>query len=120
MEELNKKADHYMKQFQLESSEEPDEDGKGEMTVKGKKRISGIEMKVSENNKNAQIWPQSVLQLSTCVSALSFTDLDFGTFVAGELHIITQANIAYPQRRRVIELLKCLAYVVPDYEWERL
>ena len=89
MEELNKKADHYMnhymKHFQLESSEEADKDEKGEMAVEGKKRISGIEMKVSENIKNPPIWPQSVLQLSTCVSASSFNVLDFGTFVAGEL-----------------------------------
>ena len=54
MEELNKKADHYMKQFQLESSVGPDEDEKGEMTVKGKKH-SRIEIKVSENVKNPQI-----------------------------------------------------------------
>ena len=43
MEELNKKADHYMnhymKHFQLESSEEADKDEKGEMAVKGKKHI---------------------------------------------------------------------------------
>ena len=90
------------------------------MTVEGKKRISGIEMKVSENIKNPQIWPQSVLQLSTCVSALSFNDLDFGTFVAGELEIITQANISPAEKSDRLELLKCLAYAMPDYEWERL
>ena len=41
MEELNKKADHYMNHYMkhFESSEEADKDEKGEMAVKGKKRI---------------------------------------------------------------------------------
>ena len=49
--------------------------------------------KASDDVVNPQIWPHTVLQYEYINKSVSFQDLDFNLFVAGELEILSSKKI---------------------------
>jgi hypothetical protein len=70
------------------------------------KRKSGIDDKPSDEVVKKQLWPQSKLQYEYAGSKISFEDLEFNLFVAGELEIISGKKISDKEKKGRIKLLK--------------
>jgi hypothetical protein len=55
---------------------------------------------------NPQIWPQTNLQYEYVSKGVTFQQLDFKLFVAGELEIISSKNIGDKEKKARVALLK--------------
>ena len=66
------------------------------------------------------MWPQSKLQFEYAGSKISFDELEFNLFVAGELEILSSAKISEVERIGRTKLLKKIAYNTELYEWKGL
>ena len=82
------------------------------------KRKSGIYDKPSDKVVKKQLWPQSKLQYEYAGSKISFEDLEFNLFVAGELEIISGNKISDKEKKGRIKLLKKISYFYELYEWK--
>jgi hypothetical protein len=81
------------------------------------KKKSGIFDRPSDEVVKKQFWPQAKLQFEYAGSKVSFEDLEFNLFVAGELEIISSRNIDKVEKNGRIKLLKKIAYYFELYEW---
>lgn len=81
------------------------------------KKKSGIFDRPSDEVVKKQLWPQAKLQFEYAGSKVSFEDLEFNLFVAGELEIISSRNIDKVEKNGRIKLLKKIAYYFELYEW---
>ena len=79
---------------------------------------SGIMMRASDRVDEPQLWPHVALKGEFLAQNLSFHDLDFRSFVSGELEIITSPYLALNERQGRLHLLKELIYLSRGYEWE--
>jgi len=57
---------------------------------------------------NPQIWPQTNLQYEYVSKGVTFQQLDFKLFVAGELEIISSKNIGDKEKKARVALLKII------------
>lgn len=85
-----------------------------------KKYRSGIAQRASDRVESPQLWPHVALMGEFITQNVTFQDLDFRLFVAGELEIVTSAQISDTQRAGRLHLIKQLAYLHGGYSWEVL
>ena len=69
---------------------------------------------------NPQIWPQTNLQYEYVSKGVTFQQLDFKLFVAGELEIISSQNIGDKEKKARVALLKKIVYYSSVYHWKAL
>lgn len=75
--------------------------------------------KASDKVKEPQIWPHSVLQFEFVSEHISFNQLEFKMFIAGELEILT-SKISKAEFKGRIRFLKKLVYYANIYDWKRV
>jgi hypothetical protein len=80
--------------------------------------MSGSFDRPSDEVVKKQFWPQAKLQFEYAGSKVSFEDVEFNLFVAGELEIISSRNIDKVEKNGRIKLLKKIAYYFELYEWK--
>jgi hypothetical protein len=78
---------------------------------------SGIEAKASDRVKFAQRYPHSQLRYEYVDQNVSFNDLSFNLFIAGELEIISDSETKSKERKGRMELLKRLVYLSVSYSF---
>ena len=88
----------------------------GENTIRSKK--SGISLRASDRVDDPQLWPHVALKGEFLTQNLAFHDLDFRSFVSGELEIITSPNLKPDERNGRLHLLKELVYLSKGYNWD--
>ena len=88
--------------------------------IKRRSKRSGITQKATDRVRAAQLWPHVALQGQYVTEGISFNDLDFRLFVAGETEIISAANTPQVEKEGRLELLKQLAYLQGAYPWDVL
>lgn len=97
-----------------------DSDSEGENSIfsnkKGKR--SGMDKTASQSVKNPQLWPHLRLQLEYSGRAMTFSELTFRLFVAGELEIISEVSLPAVEREARLGFLKEIVYNVGAYEWD--
>ncbi|CAG2255692.1 unnamed protein product [Mytilus edulis] len=93
---------------------------KHKKSKKSKKTKSGIKAKSSDKVKTQLLWPQSALQYEYVNEQVSFNNLDMKLFTAGELEIITRADISEIERKGRLNLLKKITYYSQIYSWKGL
>lgn len=81
---------------------------------------SGIKAKASDKVRFPQQWPHSNLQYEYVNKAVKFDELDFKLFIAGELEIISAANISKHERTGRLALIKKIVYYSGIYSFEGL
>ena len=87
---IKTKAKNKVKKIlELESSDTDNSVKKIKKYKSKSKRKSGIYNKPSDEVVKKQLWPQSKLQYEYGGSKISFEDLEFNLFVAGELEMIS-------------------------------
>ena len=69
---------------------------------------------------NPQIWPQTNLQYEYVSKGVTFQQLDFKLFVAGELEIISSKNIGDKEKKARVALHKKNVYYSSVYHWKAL
>ena len=70
------------------------------------KKKSGIFDRPSDEVVKKQFWPQAKLQFEYAGSKVSFEDLEFNLFVAGEIEIISSRNIDKVEKNGRIKTTK--------------
>ena len=85
---------------------------------KGKK--SGLHYKPSDFVCNPQIWPHTLLEFQFVTRSLEYKDLDFQSFVAGELEILTSDKIGPVETKYRLINLKHIVYLDQTYEWQAI
>ena len=83
-------------------------------------RKSGLTQKGTDRVRYPQTWPHTTLQDEMCLRHLSFEELDFRLFIAGELEIVTSLGITQLEKQGRLELMKQLAYFNGSYPWATL
>lgn len=98
--------------------EDDDEDREGE--IERRQVRSGIFCKPTDKVEVREVWPHMNLvdEYPGKKKGLSFHDLDFDLFVAGELERITSRNISHVEKDGRLYLLKLLAYIHANSGWE--
>ena len=76
--------------------------------------------KVSDRVVNPQCWPHVALRGEFITKNLSFHDLDFRLWIAGELEIVTARSVSLAERLGRLNLCKQLAYLYGGYSWDIL
>lgn len=69
---------------------------------------------------NPQIWPQTNLQYEYVSKGVTFQQLDFKLFVAGELEIISSKTIRDKEKKARVALLTKIVYYSSVYHWKAL
>ena len=88
---------------------------------KNKRKVkSNMVAKASDDVVNPQTWPQTSLQYEYINKSISFQDLDFKLFVAGELETIGLKKITSTERKGRLSLLKKIVYYSSIYTWKAL
>ncbi|CAG2215583.1 unnamed protein product [Mytilus edulis] len=103
-----------------DSDTDSDSSSKRKKPKKSKKTKSGIKAKSSDKVKTQLLWPQSALQYEYVNEQVSFNNLDMKLFTAGELEIITRADISEIERKGRLNLLKKITYYSQIYSWKGL
>jgi hypothetical protein len=87
---------------------------------KSKKHKSGITAKASDRVKAPQIWPHSTLQVTHVSKAVTFEDLSFSMFVAGETEILSNHVSSEIEMVGRLSMLRQIAYYKDTYDWKSL
>ncbi|CAC5414964.1 unnamed protein product [Mytilus coruscus] len=103
-----------------DSDTDSDSSSKHRKHKKSKKTKSDIKAKSSDKVKTQLLWPQSALQYEYVNEQVSFNNLDIKLFTAGELEIITRADISEIERKGRLNLLKKITYYSQIYSWKGL
>ncbi len=82
------------------------------------KQKSGIFDKAVEHIESKQNWPHLFLSEEYPGKGLTFMQLDFNLFIAGELEIITNEHISSIERQARLHLLKWLTYLHKTSDWD--
>ncbi|CAG2202654.1 unnamed protein product [Mytilus edulis] len=114
---LNELVDKKLSKLDSDSSSKRK---KHKKSKKSKKTKSGIKAKSSDKVKTQLLWPQSALQYEYVNEQVSFNNLDMKLFTAGELEIITRADISEIERKGRLNLLKKITYYSQIYSWKGL
>ena len=85
-----------------------------------KDKKSGLHYKPSDFVCNPQIWPHTLLEFQFVTRSLEYKDLDFQSFVAGELEILTSDKIGPVETKYMLINLKHIVYLDQTYEWKLL
>ena len=83
--------------------------------AQGKSIKSGMEVKASQRVEQL-LWPHVTLQYEFVSRDLAFKDLDLKLLGAGELEIVTRANISEAERNARLEILKNLFYFSSQHD----
>ena len=87
---------------------------------KRKKIKSGMVAKVSENVKSQEVWPHYNLMYNFVVDTVSFKELSFEQFIAGEVRTISKCKDLIEQKGR-LNLLERLSYLKhKGHSWQSL
>jgi hypothetical protein len=89
-----------------------------ETSRKGKR--SGIYAKSSDVVKYPQYWPHCLLEFGFVSKSVEYKDLDFHTFVAGELEILTSGKLSQVDNNHRLQNLKQTVYLEGTYDWEAI
>lgn len=107
--------------FADESDSSGEEEAQSMLSSKrGKKLKSGIEVKPTEIVKYPQVWPHCFLEYEFINKPLSYKELEFRHFVAGELEIVTSGVMKEQDAKFRMEHLKQAVYWEGIYEWEAI
>ena len=87
---------------------------------KSNNKKSGMVAMATDHVVNPQIWPQTNLQYEYVNKGVTFQQLDFKLFVAGELEIISSKNIGDKEKKARVALLKQIVYYSSVYHWKAL
>ena len=89
-------------------------------SVRGKpqKKKSGISVRASEDVKNPQVWPHTLLDFEFISNPIDFMELDLALFVAGELEVLSGDDLSEKEKDCRRELLKSVVYFSRVYEWK--
>ena len=124
---LSRAASQRLKKLGLETSDSDSDDEldtcaslRGKKIRKSRRVRSGITDQVSDYCLNKQRWPQSALQYSYACKNVSFNNLEFPLFVAGEVEIISSSKISSDEKKGRLALLKLLSYKCIKYNWNVL
>lgn len=101
------------------SSSRKHKKSKGHKSKKNKKK-SGIKAKSSDKVKSPQKWPHAYLQFEYVNKQVTFDELDYRMFIAGELEVISEADISKIERNGRISLLKKIVYYSSTYDFKGL
>ena len=85
-----------------------------------KGKVSGINKKALDVVENELLWPHSQLQYQYVNQNVSFQNLNFPLFVAGELEIITNDSLSVEERTARLEFLKVLSYEHNSYSFNAI
>jgi hypothetical protein len=106
-----------------DSSSSSSDDGstaKAKKHRKYKKRKSGITAKASDRVKAPQVWPHSTLQVTHISKAVTFENLTFSMFVAGESEILSSLSKTDEEMSGRLSMLRQIAYYKDTYSWQSL
>ena len=81
---------------------------------------SGMLLRASEKVEEPQLWPHVALKGEFMTKNVAFHELDFKSFVAGELEIITSPHVEEVEREGRLHLLKEIVYLSRGYSWDVL
>ena len=87
---------------------------------KSKSKKSGINAKASDRVKFPQSWPHAHLQYEYVNKQMTYDELDFKMFIAGELEIISSEGLPRSERLGRTSLLKKIIYYSNTYEFKGL
>ena len=87
---------------------------------KKSKKKSGIKAKSSDKVKSPQKWPHAYLQFEYVNKQVTFEELDYRMFIAGELEVISESDISKTERNGRINLLKKIVYYSSTYDFKGL
>ena len=100
------------------SDSDPGEEFSHSVQAQKRSLKSGIFDKSVNHISNKQQWPHLWLRDEYPGKNLTFMDLDFKLFVAGELEIISSESVPHIERQARTHLLKTLTYMHRSCEWE--
>lgn len=123
LSELQAKVEEHMAGAQCSMFDESDTDSEEETTSnkRGKKKLkSGMNAKPSDTVKHPQVWPHCFLEFEYVNKPLSYKELEFRHFVAGELEIFTSKAMKECDARDRLEHLKQVVYWEGVYEWDSI
>ncbi len=95
-----------------------DQPTEGDKSKKGKK--SGIFAKSCDTVVSPQLWPHCFLEYHFVNKSVEYRDIDFHSFIAGELEILTLEKLTSIERQCRLKNLKQIVYLESTYEWEAL
>lgn len=98
--------------------EDSDDDDQVKRGKKGKR--SGLSKRSTDIVKSPQIWPHIMLKYEYCGKEISFGDLDFRLFIAGELEILAISSLKQEERSARLRLLQEIVYNFQFYEWSSI
>ena len=87
---------------------------------KSRSKKSGINAKASDRVKFPQNWPHAHLQYEYVNKQMTYDELDFKMFIAGELEIISSEGLPRSERLGRSSLLKKIIYYSNTYEFKGL
>ena len=124
----SKSADTSSESTSSDSSSTADDDSSSNRKVKKSKRHrskknkkkSGIKAKSSDKVKSPQKWPHAYLQFEYVNKQVKFDELDYRMFIAGELEVISEADLSRTERNGRISLLKKIVYYSSTYDFKGL
>ena len=70
--------------------------------------------------KSPQKWPHAYLQFEYVNKQVKFDELDYRMFIAGELEVISEADLSRTERNGKISLLKKIVYYSSTYDFKGL
>ena len=97
-------------------SSSDDGEATAQQGAQGKSMKSGMEVKASQRVVKQLLWPHVTLQYEFVSRDLAFKDLDLKLLGAGELEIVTRANISEAERNARLEILKNLFYFSSQHD----
>ena len=118
----SKKSDSAKKanaKFHFSLSDSSDSEKHSKEKKKKRKTKSGMSKKATDKVKRPQVWSQAMLQYEFVSEHISFSNLTFRMFVAGELELLT-SKISKVEYQGRMGLLKKIVYYSSLYEWKHL
>ena len=105
--------------FDFSLSDSSDSEKHSKEIKKKRKTKSGMSKKASDKIKMLQVWPHAVLQYEFVSENISFSNLAFRMFVAGELELLTSkiSKVEYQGRMRLLKKMVCYSSL---YKWKHL
>ena len=79
-----------------------------------------MHLKSADSVKFPQLRPHCFLEYNFVSSTFKYKDLEFRSFIAGELEILSSGRIGSEELKHRMANLKHIIYLENTYEWEAL
>ncbi len=103
-----------------DNEDEDNEDSEGETKTKSKKKKSGFYAKFADNVVNPQVWPHQNLKHQTTAKKVSYDQMSWDQFIAGETRTIIRAKDPNEVLGRINLLNKMAHWKIKTKSWQKV